>query len=549
MRTRLPFQSELKPIRKLRIVAFAFQIISIALSLIQPLLIGSLLDKINAAAAGAPFEPITRLALLLVGVSLLDFLVYYFKDFYFGKVVASATNLMREHTLSMVLKRPATLFKDAEKGDVMNRILNDSDLYAQYAVSELPQFSIILIRVIAIAVILLRMNLLLTGTAAGLFLIYLFLYLFINKKIRPRIHTERERYSDVLNRTQETLDGFSTIKVNGQESFFTKRFSGVLQQYLSSKIRVQGFSSLGNGLLNFFYAIIPIAVLAVGAHLVVTQQITIGTMIAFYSYTHWIIEPVYTLSDLNRLRQQALAILPRLKSFLDSKLEEEPPQRVLPTITAIELDHIAYWYQEEHPLFVDLSLQLKRGLRVAITGASGIGKTSLAELLLGLTHPTSGEIRVDGIPLNTLNHAEYLQHCAYLPQSVFLFAASLTQNISFLDQPAAWLEEIVQNCHLQNLAHRTEFNAQGLSGGERQRIGLARAFYRRPTILICDEPTAALDEATEQLVIQSLDAYTRVHGCIFVVITHRKALLDICDIELKLEGGGKYSLTQLSNPT
>ena len=543
----LPLRFVLRPIRKLRIVAFVFQVSSIGLSLAHPLLMGFLLDRINAAAGGGPFEDVARLSTLLVAIALLDFAMYYLKEFYFSKSVSSGVNLMRDYMLEQTLRQPAAQSQKIEKGDALNRILNDSDSYANYLVSEVPEFLVILLRVLAVYAILFRLNASLAATTAGLFALYLLLYLSINRRLRVRIKTERERYSDVMNRAQETLDGYATIKVNGQEAFFSQRFSQMLKKYLNARIGVQRYSALGSGLLAFFYTIIPIAVLAVGARLVVGGRTTLGTVIAFYSYTHWIIEPVYTLADLNRLRQQALAALPRLKEMIKGAPAEQPKSDV-PPIKRLALTNVSFQYRPEAPMIRDLSLRLERGQRLAITGRSGVGKTSLAHLLLGLNRPASGDIAVNGTSLDALDEEAYLRQCAYLPQNVFLFASSLAENIAFRESPEAWLDEVIEQSCLGTLADREEISIEGLSGGEKQRIGLARAFYRRPAILICDEPTSSLDANMELLIVQAIDGYLKAHPCIFIAITHRKPLLAICDRELRLENTG-HTLIDLHAPT
>ena len=525
--TGFPFRQVLRPIRALRALAFVFQILSIGLSLAQPLLIGRLLDAINGAAAGAPMEPVTRLSLMLTGIALADFAVYWLKDFYFAKAVAASVMRMRGFMMEKALGRSVRQGLGMEKGDALNRLLNDAETYAHFLTAELPEFAVIALRVVSIYIILFVMNPVLAVTAAGIFIVYLGLYLLINRRLRVRLKEERTGYSGFVQRAQETLDGFDCVKTDGRETFFARRFSDVLSSYFSAKVGVMRFSSLGNELLNFFYAIIPIAVLSVGAMLVVSGRNSLGTVIAFYSYTHWIIEPVYTLADLNRLRQQALAALPRLKELAgDARAKKKPPA---PPVETLSLDRVSFHYREDLPILRGLSLSLKRGDRLAVMGRSGIGKSSLAHLILGLKSPVSGGILVNGLPLDSLEEESYLRRCAYLPQEVFLFSGSAKENIAFTKDPEAWFEESVSLSRLGFLNGREELTPDGLSGGEKQRLGLARAFYRRPEILICDEPTAALDEGMEMKIIEGIDAYLKKHPCIFIAITHRKPVLEICD--------------------
>ncbi|HOE69897.1 MAG TPA: ABC transporter transmembrane domain-containing protein [Brevefilum sp.] len=191
------FKSILKPILPLRIIAFIFQIISIGLSLAQPVFIGLLIDKINLLATPDHFQEITQLTIMLIGVSILDLIVYYLKD-RFSKALYDGINLMRDHVLSLALNQPISIFESNNIGDKLNKILNDSELYAKYKVYQVPSTAIILIRIIAIYIILFNMNPALTGLLVVIFSIYVIIYLGINKKIRPLIGEELADYSNVM---------------------------------------------------------------------------------------------------------------------------------------------------------------------------------------------------------------------------------------------------------------------------------------------------------------------------------------------------------------
>jgi len=179
------FKSILKPILPLRIIAFIFQIISIGLSLAQPVFIGLLIDKINLQVTPDHFQEITQLTIMLIGVSILDFIVYYLKDHLFSKALYDGINLMRDHVLSLALNQPISIFESNNIGDKLNKILNDRELYAKYRVYQVPSTAIILIRIIAIYIILFNMSPALTGLLVVIFSIYVIIYLGINKKYVP----------------------------------------------------------------------------------------------------------------------------------------------------------------------------------------------------------------------------------------------------------------------------------------------------------------------------------------------------------------------------
>lgn len=531
----------------MRFLAFIFQVLSIALSLAQPLLIGRLLDAINNAVATSDYQPIQQLTLILIIVSISDFVVYYFKDFLFAKALYNGANMMREFVLSLGLDQPTSRLDKNNVGDKLNKILNDSEVYARYIVYQIPNTIIIFIRIISIYIILLSMSIELTGIIAIIFIVYLMMYLRINKKIRPYISKEYEDYSNVMNQASETMDGYETIKINVQEEYFKNRFSSGLNRYLKSKIQVEKFNSLDNALLNFFYSIIPVLILGAGAYFVLNGKITPGVLLAFHSYTHWIIEPVYGLANLNRIRQQAVAALPRLNSFVEpyeSKSSEEL-KTTIKHINSIKLDGITFSYDDSKTIINDLNLNLCEGSKIAITGESGSGKSTFAKILLGLLHPAAGTVLVNDIPLKTINLQSYLMQCSYTPQEIFLFSESLQENITFSRDADRISYEILKELNLLELVNRDIKNIKELSGGEKQRVGIARSMYRYPSLLIYDEPTSALDENMEKAIINAIDKYASQNPCVLVVITHRKPILDICDTELHISDHGNFQIKSL----
>ncbi len=544
------FESILKPILPQRIFAFIFQVLSIGLSLVQPLLIGLLLDAINNHLTSDSFQEITRLTVLLIVVSILDFIVYYLKDYLFSKALFNGVNLMRGHVLSLALSQPFSVLEKNNIGDKLNKILNDSEFYATYKIHQVPNAVIVLIRIISIYIILFNMNVELTGLIFVIFVIYLLIYLVINKKIQPLINRELAEYSNVMNKAQETVSGYDSIKMNVKEEYFENRFAQGLNKYLQSKVKVQRYSSLDSGLINLFYSLVPILILGAGAYLIVNGQITLGVLIAFYSYTHWIIEPVFALSKLNKIRQQAVVSFPRLKSFISEASVQDTEDDcgyTMDTIAPIEtvtIENMNFSYSESKMIIKDLSLEMKIGDRIAITGESGTEKSTLAKLLLGVMQPDEGQILINETALDCIDVQSYLAHCSYLPQEIFMFSGSLEENIAFGEADLDLSEEIYEQLKLKDILSRNVQDVNELSGGERQRIGLARALHRNPSIVIFDEPTSSLDAEMEESIIQAMDDYLNQHPCIFIVITHGKPILKICDTELRIDRSARVEIVK-----
>lgn len=540
------FKQTLKPIRIQRLVTFFFQLLSILFSLSQPILIGYLIDQISQINQGGRMYAVYHTIFLLVLVSILDFLIYYIKDFFFQQTLAKGIMLMRYHVMSAALGEPLSSFNHQENGDKLNKILNDSETYAKYLVYLIPETIIFMTRLLIIYSIFFVTSFELTVIILGIFVAYTCIYLALNKSIKPRIQTESESYSKVMEDTVELLQGRETIKLGLKDTFFKRRFQDSLNRYLVSKTQVLRVSSLDSAFMNFFYSIIPITILGVGVFLVLQGKLTLGSLFTLQSYTHWILDPVFSIATLNRLKQQADVALPRLQEFFKHEESVERPvlKQKLSRIQTLELQKVCFAYESNQNMIQELDLRLEVGSRLAVVGQTGSGKSTLSKLLLGILHPTSGHIFVNGQNLFDFETEDLLVRISYLPQDVFLFAAGVRENIQF-DQGWELSEQVIAGLHLEDLLGREVDSKHSLSGGERQRIGIARSLNRSVDVLIYDEPTSALDQATEDSVVATIASYLDENPAIFIAITHRKKILEICNQQLELTGGGSWQLRSI----
>ncbi|HHT7803080.1 TPA: ABC transporter ATP-binding protein [Streptococcus suis] len=540
------FKQILKPIRIQRLVTFFFQLLSILFSLSQPVLIGYLIDQISQINQGGRMDAIYHTIFLLVLVSILDFLIYYIKDFFFQQTLAKGIMLMRYHVMSAALGEPLSSFSHQENGDKLNKILNDSETYAKYLVYLIPEIIIFMTRLLIIYSIFFVTSFELTVIIFGIFVSYTCIYLALNKSIKPRIQTESESYSKVIEDTVELLQGRETIKLGLKDTFFKRRFQDSLNRYLVSKTQVLRVSSLDSAFMNFFYSIIPITILGVGVYLVLQGKLTLGSLFTLQSYTHWILDPVFSIATLNRLKQQADVALPRLQEFFKHEESVERPvlKQELSRIQTLELQKVCFAYESNQSMIQELDLRLEVGSRLAVVGQTGSGKSTLSKLLLGILHPTSGHILVNGQNLFDFETEDLLVRISYLPQDVFLFAAGVRENIQF-DHGWELSEQVIAGLHLEDLLGREVDSKHSLSGGERQRIGIARSLNRSVDVLIYDEPTSALDQATEDSVVATIASYLDENPAIFIAITHRKKILEICNQQLELTGGGSWQLSSI----
>jgi len=284
---------------------------------------------------------------------------------------------------------------------------------------------------------------------------------------------------------------------------------------------------------------------------------SVGALVAFMAYHLRLLAPVQSLMGLYTSLITARVSLGRIFELLDANIEvvERPDAAALTSPRGeIAFEHVTLRHDRDNTVLDDVSFRIPAGGVCAIVGPSGVGKSTIADLILRFYDPQTGVVKLDGRDLRDLRLGDLRRAVALVDQSPFLFNSSVAENIAYA-RPGATREEIVAAARaaaihefIESLpeGYDTQVGERGLtfSAGERQRIAVARAVLRKPSIIVLDEPTAALDPITEQAVASTLS--TLLKGRTAIIITHRISLVEIADHVIALEGG---KVAQADSPT
>ncbi len=436
---------------------------------------------------------------------------------------------------------PMKFFSTRKTGDITTRFSDAftiKDVFTNIALTLILDIGMALIT----GVILFRMN-------GSLFAIIIFmtivsiLLVFIFKQPYKKINEEEMQQSAVLNsQIIEGLRAVETIKGNANEEV---ELDQIEREYIRSLrisykegmlSNVQGviselISSGGNLILMYF-----------GIMEVLKGNITIGSFMAFNTLAGYFMEPVGNLVSLQLSLQEANISMKRFSEILDYE-EEQPLSRenMYEDIKAIqgniEVKHITFRYGNRKPALDDVSFVIPKGKKVALVGASGSGKTTIAKLLLKYYEPEQGCITMDGVDINEISNKSLRRAISYVPQSIELFSKSIYDNIR-ASRMSATLEEVKEAAKAAD-AHEfirklpmqyytfLEEAGNGLSGGEKQRIALARAFLKKNEFYIFDESTSNLDFATENIIFDMI--YNKLRDKSMLIVAHRLATVKNCD--------------------
>ncbi|WEX79380.1 peptidase domain-containing ABC transporter (plasmid) [Sinorhizobium numidicum] len=377
--------------------------------------------------------------------------------------------------------------------------------------------------------------------------LYLLVYWSLNRLNRKRQRAIMENAADLEAQLVESLGAVSTIKTSGIENFakfrMETRFIKMLHSVYSSGL----ISIFGDNASTFLSTLFTIVLMWFGTTLALDQTVTPGQLLSCYTLLGYVTRPVASLIQSNRVVQDAFIAADRLFEIFD--LEPASGGAIDGSKSAagdIRLENVTFRHGAQPDLFQDLSVTFRRGEITAVVGESGSGKSTLAALLQNVYPLKGGRIRIGSCALQDLSAVSLRKVIAAVPQSIDVFSGSVIENIA-LGEFEPDTEKVLQICDqigLRELIERWPGGFQAylgengvrLSGGEKQRLGLARALYRDPEILILDEATSSLDSIAEATVLRVVEDLRRA-GKTIVVISHRLSTVRLADKIVVMDKG------------
>lgn len=511
-----------------------------------PLLLRSSIDELKK---NIDFNLVIKNALLIVGTSALAGIFRFMIRQTIIVVSREIEYDLRQDFWQHIQKLPLRFFQNNSTGNIMAHATSDISAVRMF-VGPAVMYSIDTgMRFFLILPIMLWMNTTLTLYALLPLPLLSFAVYLVMKKIHVRYTKIQEKFSDLTTKAQENFSGIRVIKSYLREEYEIKQFESESKEYLKRNMDLVKIRSLFQPIFYMIAGLSSIIVLWKGGTMIINGQLSLGTMFAFLTYLLMLIWPMIAFGWVANMIQQADASMKRLLKIFNEPYEitdEEADDSIQNIDGEIEFQNVCFKYRENLPLVLDnISLKIEKGSTVAFIGSTGVGKTSLVNLVARLYDVSSGEVLIDGknikkIPLEILR-----KNIGFVPQDAFLFSDTLANNLTYgLDENnqevVEYVAEIAQlKKDVETFPNKFEtiLGERGitLSGGQKQRATLARALAINPKILILDDSFSAVDTRTEEEILKRLKSFMKNRTSI--IISHRISTVKDCDKIFVLDKG------------
>ena len=443
-------------------------------------------------------------------------------------------------------------YKKNKTGDLMNRISEDVSqvrMYLgpaiMYAISTLTLFILVLAKMLSINAELTFY--VLTPMPVLALTIYM-----INSLVIRKSEAVQKQLSVISSYVQENFSGIRVIKAYNKELFVNERFREETEAYRNKNLELVKINALFFPMIIMLIGLSTIITIYIGGQKVYSGEITTGIIAEFILYVNMLTWPVASIGWVTSIVQRAAASQTRINEFMKTEPKIVNQDNVLPLhIGTIAFDNVSFTYPDTGiTALKNVSFSIPKGKSLAIVGHTGSGKSTIAALMARLYDPSKGQIRMDGKDIKTLDLNSLRSCIGYVPQEVFLFSDTITNNIAFglekFQHDDEALQQIYQAARDADIfdsimqfpeGFETKVGERGLtlSGGQKQRISIARAIIRNPSILIFDDCLSAVDTETEEKILESLKKIMQDKTSI--IISHRISSVKHCDQIIVLDQG------------
>ncbi len=499
-------------------------------------------------SSGTKMQIAAAAAIATILIALLGAAASYLANYYTTSVGQWVANDLRLRTYHHLQQLSLNYYNTHEMGTLLSTITADVQTIQNFASSSTLGILVDMFTIVAMLIIMFWLNWDFTLIAVGVTPFMLLMVSRFKKAVKKATREVRKQQSNIVAVVQQGLESMRVVKAFGRQDLEQEELSEVSKATVEAALKARRVKALLSPIVAVTVSLCTAFVLWRSSSLILKGTMTAGALTVFLSYLTKFFKPVQDLATMTNTIAQTAVGVERVRAILEANdvIEERPDAREPePLKGEIKFENVAFAYNKDAPVLTDVNFEIKAGQMVGVVGPTGGGKSTIVSLIPRFYDPSGGKVSVDGVDIRDYKIHGLRNQIAYVLQETVLFRGTVAENIAY-GRGSATRDEIVEAAKLANADEFISKMPQGydtmvgdrgdtLSGGQRQRIGIARALIRNNPILILDEPTAALDTESEQLVMEALERLMK--GRTVITIAHRLSTIRNSDKIVVLKGG------------
>ena len=534
--------------RGLYVIAILATLGLTGVNLAAPRVLSSMTGIVKNGVDEAGLNQIYTLTAILVALYLLRVLFRFLSNYLAHKAAWYLVGDLRTRTYDKLERMHLGYFHDKQTGDLMSRVINDTRDFELLYAHMIPESITNIVTFAGVLIVLLTINARLALITCAPIPLILISGVIFSRKVRPFFRISQKKMGELNGKLQDNLSGIHEIQSFGREEYETGQVNERNFEHVRAMLHALKLSAIFHPSVEFISSIGTVLVVGFGGYLAWRDHLQVEDIVAFLLYLSLFYGPVTGLANLLENMQQSMAGAERVLAILDTpcEIQDRPDAVELQNVQGdIRFEHVSFAYDNGIPVLRDVSFHCRPGSMLALVGPTGVGKTTLTQLISRFYEPTGGRILMDECDIRDVTIESLRRNISPVLQDTFLFNGTIAENIGYA-VPDAEMDEIraaamAANIHEDIMAmpdgYETQVGERGLrlSGGQKQRVAIARAILRRSPVIILDEATASVDVETERQIQKAIAGIAGSRT--IIAIAHRLSTIRNADQILVIEDG------------